>query len=190
MLDENYVIIHTVKYDDAKKFYKPYLSDINIVTIVYYVTILISVAGIVVSDFLSFSFEGLMTDIGYVLFMLLPYAVLHEGLHLVGYFMVGGRRVGLSFHKGIINSTCERSITKNSVYMLPALLPVAVITATCICIYILFDGARGCISMMCMVQLLGSKWDVATASYCYRNPRQFFCEEKVAQVMYYMEKSY
>lgn len=188
MDNDNFVVISKIKYEEASEFFKAYLKEVNIITFFYYICLLLSFVGLLLSIINNFSFSEIMTNLGYVVIFAIPYGALHEVLHLLAYKIIGGEKPRIKIKKGIINSSCKEKLFKNNKYIIGALLPVVVITIICAVVYIVSEQWKDYVSMMCIVQLFSSKWDVALASYCYEHKEQYYYDKRDDEVMYFIKE--
>lgn len=184
-----YKVKEIITYDEGPEFFKKYLKEKNIIVYMYLINILIVGIFILANVIKKFDFEYIMTSIGGVLFLLIPYVIIHELLHLIGYIIVGARKgLNIGMAKGIFYATTSEYIMSCKKYMFSALLPTILISLSSIIAYICFKDCRTTISMFYCVQLLSSYLDIGIASYCFKNKYLYYCEEAQKKVMYFLLK--
>lgn len=184
-----YEIKEKVIYDEGPDFFKGYLKEKNIIAYMYFINILLACIFILVNAMKKFTFEHIMTSIGEVLFLLIPYLVIHELLHLVGYIIIGaGKRLSIGMSNGIFYASASNYIMSCRKYMFSALLPTIIISLASIIAYICFYDLRTAISIFYCVQLLSSYLDISIASYCFEMKHLYYCEDAKKKEMYFLKK--
>lgn len=184
-----YDIKEKIIYDEGPDFFKRYLKEKNIIIYMYFINILLACIFILANIIKKFTFEDIMTSIGEVLFLLIPYFVIHELLHLVGYIICGaGKRLSIGISRGIFYASASNYIMSCRKYMFSALLPTILISLASIIVYIFFYDIRTSISIFYCVQLLSSYLDIAIASYCSKMKCLYYCEDAEKKEMYFLKK--
>lgn len=184
-----YEIKEKISYDEGSDFFKRYLLEKNIIVYMYFINILLASIFILVNLMKKFTFEHIMTSIGEVLFLLIPYCIVHELLHLVGYIISGARKgLSIGMSKGIFYASASNCIISCKKYMFSALLPTILISLLSIIVYIFFYDLRTAISIFYCVQLLSSYLDITIASYCSKMKHLYYCENAEKKEMYFLKK--
>lgn len=72
-----YKVKEIITYDEGPEFLKKYLKEKNIIVYMYFINILLAGIFILANVIKKFEFEYIMTSIGGVLFLLIPYVIIH-----------------------------------------------------------------------------------------------------------------
>lgn len=186
---DEYIIEKKITYEEGPNFFKVYLNNKNIITSIYFINIAISIIVIIIKMLKNLSLSQIMANLGFVIFVFVPYSIFHESLHLLGYIIIGGgKKISIGIDKGIFYSVCNKYIISNKKYMFVALLPSIIISTISIFIYFFIENTRGWICIFYLVQLLSSNIDIAIASYCKLHNKLYYYEDKSVKEMYFLKK--
>ncbi len=185
----NYNIEERISYAEATSFFKQYLKCFNLINLIYYCNIFGTFVVIIIYLYKILDFEQIMTNLGFALFAIIPFTIVHECIHILAYIIEGGGKdVKIGIKKGLFYSTCSNHIFSCKEYMISALLPVVLISFLCLYMFVVFENCRGWMCIFYLLQLLSSNVDVGIANYCYKNKNLYYTENHQHEEMYFIKR--